>query len=317
MPSYAFIDESDTIIKVVEDGVEILYKKVYCTTDYSGDYFYFMAHELETGKMIQQYSLLYTDCTSPVSLSASALKTAVDLIIDSYATSGGGSGTVTTVSVTTANGVSGTVTNPTTTPAIELTLGAITPSSVASTGNVTGTNLSGTNTGDNATNTQYSGLAASKQDTLVSGTNIKTVRSQSLVGSGDVPIYSDMTVGAQGFNPADAGTVYFGQNIGTPSGVGTRRIYFRRSCTIVTCNINVYSAVAGTNEAWSIYIRLNNTTDTLVATVSAATNERIFLNTSLSIAIVSGDYIEFKMVNPTWVTNPTGTVIGGYITLQN
>ena len=59
-------------------------------------------------------------------------------------------GTVTSVSVTTANGVSGTVTNPTTTPAISLVLGAITPTSVAASGNVTGTNLSGTNTGDQA-----------------------------------------------------------------------------------------------------------------------------------------------------------------------
>lgn len=40
-------------------------------------------------------------------------------------------GTVSTVSVTTVNGVSGSVINPTTTPAISLTLGAITPSSVA------------------------------------------------------------------------------------------------------------------------------------------------------------------------------------------
>ena len=55
---------------------------------------------------------------------------------------------VTSVSVTTANGVSGTVANPTSTPAISLTLGAITPSSVAATGTVTGSNLSGTNTGD-------------------------------------------------------------------------------------------------------------------------------------------------------------------------
>ena len=39
-------------------------------------------------------------------------------------------GTVTSVSVTTANGVSGTVANSTTTPAISLTLGAITPTSV-------------------------------------------------------------------------------------------------------------------------------------------------------------------------------------------
>lgn len=41
-----------------------------------------------------------------------------------------GSGTVTSVSVTTANGVSGTVATATTTPAITLTLGAITPTSV-------------------------------------------------------------------------------------------------------------------------------------------------------------------------------------------
>ncbi|MEG3144209.1 hypothetical protein U1839_06040 [Sphingomonas sp. RT2P30] len=64
------------------------------------------------------------------------------------ATGGGGSGTVTSVSVATANGVSGTVATSTTTPAITLTLGAITPSSVAATGTVAGSNLSGTNTGD-------------------------------------------------------------------------------------------------------------------------------------------------------------------------
>jgi hypothetical protein len=61
---------------------------------------------------------------------------------------GGGSGTVTSVSVTAANGISGTVANATTTPAITLSLGAITPSSVAANGAVTGSNLSGTNTGD-------------------------------------------------------------------------------------------------------------------------------------------------------------------------
>lgn len=59
-----------------------------------------------------------------------------------------GTGTVTSVSVVTANGVSGSVANPTTTPAITLTLGDITPSSVAATGTITGSNLSGTNTGD-------------------------------------------------------------------------------------------------------------------------------------------------------------------------
>lgn len=67
----------------------------------------------------------------------------INAMIDAIVASG-----VSTVSVVTANGVSGTVANPTTTPAITIILGNITPSSVASAGSVTGSNLSGTNTGD-------------------------------------------------------------------------------------------------------------------------------------------------------------------------
>lgn len=59
-----------------------------------------------------------------------------------------GSGSVTSVSITTSAGVSGTVVNPTTTPAITITLGGISPTSVAASGTVTGSNLSGNNTGD-------------------------------------------------------------------------------------------------------------------------------------------------------------------------
>ena len=79
----------------------------------------------------------------------------------------GSSGTVTSVSVVTANGVSGSVATETTTPAITLTLGAITPTSVNSvvisgastpTLAVTGTSsISGSNTGDQ---TNVSGTAA-------------------------------------------------------------------------------------------------------------------------------------------------------------
>ena len=71
-------------------------------------------------------------------------------------------GTVTSVSVTTANGVSGTVANSTTTPAISLTLGAITPTSVngvtfsgsgslanSGTSSLTGFTGSGTSSGTN------------------------------------------------------------------------------------------------------------------------------------------------------------------------
>ena len=47
-----------------------------------------MAHEFETGKLQQQYQLLYTDSTSPIAASAVALKVAVDLLINSYADAG-------------------------------------------------------------------------------------------------------------------------------------------------------------------------------------------------------------------------------------
>jgi hypothetical protein len=57
-----------------------------------------------------------------------------------------GAGTVTAVTVTTANGVSAAVANQGTTPALTFTLGAITPSSIAATGNIssTGAVISGT-----------------------------------------------------------------------------------------------------------------------------------------------------------------------------
>lgn len=54
---------------------------------------------------------------------------------------GGGSGTVTSVSVVTANGVSGSVATATTTPAITLSLGAITPTTVNGNTITTGTGV--------------------------------------------------------------------------------------------------------------------------------------------------------------------------------
>ncbi|MFV8343965.1 beta strand repeat-containing protein [Flavobacterium sp. XS2P39] len=84
-------------------------------------------------------------------------------------------GTLTSVSVVPANGVTGSVTA-TTTPAITLTLGAITPTSVAATANVTGANLSGTNTGDNAINSLYNGLVTNATHTGdVTGSGILTL----------------------------------------------------------------------------------------------------------------------------------------------
>jgi hypothetical protein len=86
-----------------------------------------------------------------------------------------GGGSVTSIGVTTANGVSATVTNPTSAANLSFTLGVITPTSVNSivlSGSstprltVTGTSaISGTNTGDNAVNSLYSGLVSNATHT--------------------------------------------------------------------------------------------------------------------------------------------------------
>jgi hypothetical protein len=61
------------------------------------------------------------------------------------------------------------------------------------TGAIGASNLSGTNTGDNATNTQYSGLAASKQDTITL-TTTGTSGASTLVGATlNIPQYSGAT----------------------------------------------------------------------------------------------------------------------------
>lgn len=54
----------------------------------------------------------------------------------------------TSFSFVNANGISGSVTNPTTTAALTLSLGAITPTSIVASGSIAGSNLSGSNTGD-------------------------------------------------------------------------------------------------------------------------------------------------------------------------
>lgn len=115
---------------------------------------------------------------------------------------GGGSGTVTTVSVITANGVSGSVATATTTPAITLTLGAITPSSVAASGTVTGSNLSGTNTGDqtitltgNVTGSGTGSFATTISAGVVTNTMLAgSITASKLVGS-DITTVGTITSG--------------------------------------------------------------------------------------------------------------------------
>lgn len=120
------------------------------------------------------------------------------------------------------------------------------------------------------------------------------------------------------YTPVDAETHYWGiLNVAPTTTAAVRKIYFRASATITAAEIYSISGTAGSNEAWSLYIRVNNTTDYLIATTSVSAQERIWSNTSLNsgsgISISNGDYIEIKGVCPTWATNPNPSSYGGYI----
>lgn len=118
-------------------------------------------------------------------------------------------------------------------------------------------------------------------------------------------------------SPADNATVYFGMLPKAPiTTANVSKVYIRKAGTIRIAEIYCYSGTAGTNQTWSLYIRKNNTTDYLIATLSVATNERIFSNTNLSIPMIAGDYFEIKGVQPTWSTNPATTIYGGYVYLE-
>jgi len=118
-------------------------------------------------------------------------------------------------------------------------------------------------------------------------------------------------------SPADGATIYFGSLPKAPTTTANiSKVYIRNPGRINRAEIYCYSGTAGTSESWSLYIRKNNTTDYLIATISAATNERVFSNSAMDIPVVAGDYIEIKGVQPTWATNPATTIYGGYIHIE-
>jgi hypothetical protein len=69
----------------------------------------------------------------------------------------------------------------------------------------------------------------------------------------------------------------------------------------------------GTDEEIKMYIKVNGTTSTLIATVANADASKLFSNTALSIYMIPGDYFEMRLVTPNWSTNPTGVSIGGNV----
>ena len=118
--------------------------------------------------------------------------------------------------------------------------------------------------------------------------------------------------------PADSKNYYYGSCPQPMDEYATyHRIYIPKAGTIKAAYIYWNCAGGGgTTEEISTYIRLNNTSDTLIAAVGNNLSSKIFSNTGLSIAVAQGDYIEIKSVTPAWVTNPSDVRIGGVIYIE-
>ena len=232
-------------------------------------------------------------------------------------------GTVTTVSVTTAAGVSGSVANATTTPAITVSLGAITPTSVnavvfsgASTPTlaVTGTTtVSGANTGDQ---TNISGNAA----TVTTNANL-TGGVTSVGNAATVVTNANLTGGVT--SVGNAATVVTNANLtGGVTSVGN-------AATVVT-NANLTghvtsvgnAAVLGSFTSAQLAAALTNETGTGLAvfdTSPVLTTPALGTPSALVGTNISGTAASLTAGNVTTNANLTGDVtsVGNATTLTN
>lgn len=118
----------------------------------------------------------------------------------------------------------------------------------------------------------------------------------------------EMTAGFSLFSPADATTYYWGQwdSLVPTTTANFRRMYIQRAGIITTARIYIIGTAAGSAETSTMSLRLNNTTDTTVTSTLAITAyPTVVTNTSLTLSVAFGDYLEWKWVTPTWATNPT------------
>ncbi len=193
------------------------------------------------------------------------------------------SGTVTTVSVTTANGVSGSVATATTTPAISLTLGAITPSTVNGNTITTGTGV--LTLGASKTLTVSNSITLAGTDT----TTMTFPPASASLGYLNVPQNSQSS--AYTTVLADAG-----KQIYHPSADTTARVW------TIDSNANVAYPIGTTitfvNDTSAGVITIAITSDTLVWTGTGSTGSR-------SLA-ANGNATALKITSTRWQISGTG-----------
>lgn len=153
------------------------------------------------------------------------------------------------------------------------------------------------------------GVGSANQILTSNGTALPTF--QAVPGSRST---FSVTFAASNFNPVDSTTYYIVNENAPPQTTHSTaefRYYFTGTGSIQKAyGLVRVSGTTGTTENVTIFIRLNNTTNTNITTTSQWTTGDIpFNNPNLSISVAAGDYIEFGITTPSWTTNPTAVFV--------
>ncbi len=106
--------------------------------------------------------------------------------------------------------------------------------------------------------------------------------------------------------------LYYGE---PPSTAGAYRNYVPRAGRIRAGIISMRCGAITSNEDIVMTILINGTTEYTFCTVGDTVAQKVFYNYALDIPVAAGDYVEFKVVCPVWVTNPTAA-FGGHILIE-
>jgi len=119
-------------------------------------------------------------------------------------------------------------------------------------------------------------------------------------------------------SPVDSTTYYLASGPSVPfdqfNSYDVRvQIFCPFACTITKAygRINVAGTLS-TTENCTVFLRLNNTTNTNITTTAKCSSAvNTFNNTGLSIAVAAGDILAWGFTCPAWATNPTQVSMSG------
>lgn len=149
---------------------------------------------------------------------------------------------------------------------------------------------------------------------LIEGTNMTlTVADDSVNEEVDVTIASAgphvlLCFQVSALSPADSTTYYIGS---APTNALTstftdQRLYVPKSGTLKSVFVRVrVGGTLGSGESVTHAIRINDTTDVSLNSMTYAAATQSDVTTGLSQAVSAGDYVVLKLVTPAWATNPT------------